>query len=312
VHAARNIHSPRVTSDLAPHSHLVRRLPKQRLQISVEERRRFRQGVRRNCVIKKNLAISPLPDDICREIPGNVIITQEMRNGGEGPPPVSTSKLRPNMEQPTNAQAKIKTAGICCQPFVPQLARADLSASAATVKSTPTVEAASTTNCGAVEPSTDRSMHCRSATIEAASAIVAATVAPACSSVEAAPVVATSPTISVVPGTGADEDAVREPVRPIVSVRRARVRRVIIVAIRTSGWSADISGAKSHAHTHSNLRLRLDQRKRHQHTQQQKIFKVAHCSSPFFPDSPLAFRERTRAESEALRCFLFLSKRLHI
>lgn len=186
------------------------------------------------------------------------------------------------MEQRARATTEIKTAGIGCQPFVPP-SKPYLSASATTV------EPASATNRSAtVKPSTDRSMTyvsmtCvstvesarRSAMIEAVSAIVAATVTPA-----RAPIVSAAPAISVVPRAGADEEPIRKPVRSIVSVRRASVGRVIIVAVRTCRRSGHVSRPKSYAYAHSNLRLRLDQRKRHQHTQQQKIFKVAHCSSP--------------------------------
>jgi hypothetical protein len=200
---------------------------------------------------------------------------------------------------------KIETAGTVCQPLVCHRSTPDLSASATTVESASAMDGCtvkSTADCSmtyvsmthisAVEPAR------RSTMIEASSAIVAASVAPARASI-----VAASPAISVVPRSGADEQAVYEPARSVVSVRSARIGRVIIVAIRTGGRPGDVSGAKSHAHANSDLRLRLDQRKRHQHTQQQKVFKVAHCSSPFFPDSSLSFLRAPQPNLKAFAAF---------
>jgi hypothetical protein len=70
----------------------------------------------------------------------------------------------------------------------------------------------------------------------------------------------------VEPRAGADKHATREPLRSVVAVRRAGVRVIAIIAVRTAWWRANVSravvgrsaiiaGAHSHAHKHS-LRVR--------------------------------------------------------
>jgi len=90
-------------------------------------------------------------------------------------------------------------------------------------------------------------------------------------SVESAAAKVWSATVeSVIPGAGSDEDAIGEPTRSVVSVRRAGVRSVIIVAVGACGRSAGvaISGtAVADANAEPDLRLGLDQRKRHQYTE---------------------------------------------
>jgi hypothetical protein len=70
----------------------------------------------------------------------------------------------------------------------------------------------------------------------------------------------------VEPRAGADKHATREPLRSVVAVRRAGVRIIAIIAVRTDRWRANVSpavvgrsviiaGAHSRAHKHS-LRVR--------------------------------------------------------
>jgi hypothetical protein len=68
------------------------------------------------------------------------------------------------------------------------------------------------------------------------------------------------------PGTGADEDATGEPIWTVVTIRGARIRRVVIIAILTCGRPAIISVTRSYADTNPNLRLGVS-RGNHQNTQ---------------------------------------------
>jgi hypothetical protein len=63
----------------------------------------------------------------------------------------------------------------------------------------------------------------------------------------------------VIPRPCADKHAAYEPVRPIVAVRRARIRVIPIVSIRANGRSANpgIHRADSDPNSHPNLRLRV-------------------------------------------------------
>ena len=142
---------------------------------------------------------------------------------------------------------------------------------AATVESTTAMEPAADRSVGyvaAMEAACRSTMADKSVSRVTMSDVATSTVVTA--SVESAATVKPATVISVIPGTGADEDAVREPVRAIVAVRRACVGIVIIVSIGACGRSADVSWAKSDAN--ADLRLGLDQRKRHQYTEQEKIF----------------------------------------
>ena len=163
-----------------------------------------------------------------------------------------------------------KTAGSGCQPVVVQLVGRELSASASAVESTSTMEAAATVESADCAVRSAMEAGCGSAvsniatpnvsTSSVASSDKAAAVV-AGASVEAAAVVA------VIPRAGSNEDAVGEPTGSVVSVGRAGVWRVIIVAIGARWRSADVAGAESDANTDPDLRLGLDQRKRHQHTE---------------------------------------------
>jgi hypothetical protein len=85
--------------------------------------------------------------------------------------------------------------------------------------------------------------------VESATSIVTATVI-AATTVESAAVVA-----AVEPGTGADEDATGEVVRPVVAVRSASVRIVAVVTVSADRRGAD--GAVHGAYTDAHAELRL-------------------------------------------------------
>jgi hypothetical protein len=113
---------------------------------------------------------------------------------------------------------------------------------------------------------------------------IAATVGPARTTVPSAapvsratPISASSPAqatapVPVVPGTGADEYSIREPVRPVVAIRGAGIRVIIVVPVRTDRRPSHvaISRPESHANTHPYLRLRIGKR-HHQNRQQREI-----------------------------------------
>lgn len=102
---------------------------------------------------------------------------------------------------------------------------------------------------------------------------MAVTVAPrSFSATRQAAVVATAHVIAVVdraaestravePGAGSDEDAVREPLRSVVAIRRALIRRVTVISIRAHGRGADLDG---------NLGMRLGRVDRQQRAGNQK------------------------------------------
>jgi hypothetical protein len=61
---------------------------------------------------------------------------------------------------------------------------------------------------------------------------------------------------AVIPGAAADEHPIRKPFRPIVAIRCALIRRVIVVAIRAGRFSAYLN-----AETHLRVRLRRNGQK---------------------------------------------------
>lgn len=139
-------------------------------------------------------------------------------------------------------------------------------ATAATVKSTTaTVEPAASTmeTATAVEPAGPMKPSAVGPVTSEAARVTAPPVS--CSSVvSAASVVAPAPIVSVapaaapsmspaIPGAGADEHAAGEPVRPVVTVRRASVRIISVVAVSTRRRYANV--ARSKPYTHTDLRL---------------------------------------------------------
>jgi hypothetical protein len=55
------------------------------------------------------------------------------------------------------------------------------------------------------------------------------------------------------PGAGPDEHSTREPIRPIVAVRRTSVRRIAVVAVVARRRTPHIARSKPHAHTYLRL-----------------------------------------------------------
>ena len=136
---------------------------------------------------------------------------------------------------------------------------------ASAVKSSATMEPAtsmkSTTKFAAGKPSACKAFVREPSAAQAIAAKIA--VEPALKSapfiVTRAPIAA--PVKPVEPRAGADKHATNEPVRAVVAVRRAGVRVVAIIAVRTNrcrtvvGRSVIIAWAHSYAHKHS-LRVR--------------------------------------------------------
>jgi hypothetical protein len=119
--------------------------------------------------------------------------------------------------------------------------------SAAAVSAATTVEAA-TACCAAVESAANFAASAEAATatveaatVQAATACIKATSAPAGSKTTSAPA-------AVEPRAGTDEQAAREVARTVVSVRRAGVRVIPIVAVGANGGWTFISRADPYAH----------------------------------------------------------------
>ena len=90
----------------------------------------------------------------------------------------------------------------------------------------------------------------------------------------AAPVSGTSVEAAVIPRTSSDEESTVKPARPVISVRRARVWSIRIVAVLTNRRSVHISRPNADSDSHSNrgvCSLRKRQRY-HQHGQHRQIF----------------------------------------
>lgn len=83
---------------------------------------------------------------------------------------------------------------------------------------------------------------------------------------------------AVEPRTGTDEDAAREPLRAVVAIRRARVRRVWIVAIGADGRPNIGRRADANADCNSlSLRVRRGNQENAKYSQKSQ---VSHCSTP--------------------------------
>ena len=115
----------------------------------------------------------------------------------------------------------------------------------ATVEVATTVEAASAVIIAAVaiavmEPASNLAM-----SVEAAAIMPpVATVAP----VSMSPVSRASIEATMEPRACTDEDAAREPARPVIAVGSARVRVIRVVAVGADGSWSEVTWADSHAH----------------------------------------------------------------
>src|ERR1700733_12097718 len=81
--------------------------------------------------------------------------------------------------------------------------------------------------------------------------------------VEAIVHISVEPRAAMEPRSCSDEDAAAEPFRPIVPIRRAWIRRVIVIAVGTHRRSPDLNG-----HLRLRLRRRHHQKRRSQQSGQ--------------------------------------------
>ena len=131
------------------------------------------------------------------------------------------------------------------------------SAMSTAVEATSAMEAATTMKSSAsVEPATASAkrtpvMEASAGNTSTPTASVDAATAPS-TAVPASPVVRAAP-VSVVPRTSADEYPTHKPIRAVEAVGRARVRIVVIVAVRANGRRAVI--ARSNSDANGDLRL---------------------------------------------------------
>ena len=88
---------------------------------------------------------------------------------------------------------------------------------------------------------------------------------------------AEEPTRTVEPGSSSEKHSADKPVRPVISVRSARVRIVAVVAIIADRSRSHIARANAYADT--DLRLRVSQWN-HQNRQQRHIFEIPHFCYP--------------------------------
>ena len=148
---------------------------------------------------------------------------------------------------------------------MPAVASATMKTAAATVESStamePTiaVEPASTMEAAAVFKAFMReSSASKTVMVPATAAETAASIKPAAivsTTVEAAAIKARAPIKSVKPGARADEHVTNKPFRAVVTVRRAGVRVIIIIAVGAYWCGSIIGWPDSDAHNHS-LRAR--------------------------------------------------------
>jgi hypothetical protein len=139
------------------------------------------------------------------------------------------------------------------------------------------------------------------ATIPAAvSTMVSVAPAIAISTAEADPAIA----IPAVPGPDADEQAAIEPLRPIVPIGRAGIRRRVVVAPLTYRSRPIIASAIHRpADPHANRNLSMGERRRdHQNSENRKQPEITHKS--FSPEAPASYpllllliQTRTKVES---------------
>ena len=123
------------------------------------------------------------------------------------------------------------------------------SATAAKVASTTaaTGKPATVTNVSTAASVESTSAVVSTTAVEPASAVVASTVKPA--TVESTTVVA------VEPGARTDKDAAREPVRPVIAVRGARIGVITVIAVCTGRCGTNISVIWANSDTNGYLRV---------------------------------------------------------
>lgn len=123
---------------------------------------------------------------------------------------------------------------------------------ASAVKTTPTVVGATAKLAAMLEAFMGKSATSKTVMIPAAAG-KATPIKPAAivtTTVEASTIEAGMAKIRVVPRADADEHAVHKPLGPVIAVRRAGVRIIIIITIRANRRWTDVSRANSYANDH--------------------------------------------------------------
>jgi hypothetical protein len=95
--------------------------------------------------------------------------------------------------------------------------------------------------------------------VSSATAVIPASAIVTSSAIVAPSVITASITVSVEsasivamePGTGTDEDAASEPIRPVVAVRRTGIRGIAVIAVRAN-WSHTVALVNRPANTYAN------------------------------------------------------------
>src|SRR5262249_52028814 len=85
---------------------------------------------------------------------------------------------------------------------------------------------------------------------------------------------------SVEPRACADEHATHEPIWPVVAVRRASIRIVIVISVGADRRRSVITITGSHPDSDCNLCVRLCYRDYRQNRQQSQILNRSHCPTP--------------------------------
>jgi hypothetical protein len=97
---------------------------------------------------------------------------------------------------------------------------------------------------------------------------------------------APQPSRTVEPWPSSNKDAAHKPVRTVVAIRRAGVRIVSVISVRTARRT-NCHADRPDSDAHADLRLRISKRHRHHHRQHHNIFQVPHNHLPLPIRSPL-------------------------
>src|ERR1700722_5331663 len=110
------------------------------------------------------------------------------------------------------------------------------------------------------------------------------------------------------PGTGADEESAIKPFRAVVSVGRARIRSIVVVAIGTSRrsirnrWPISVT---THADAYRNLRVRICCGNKQDREQQSHNLEIPHCPTSWAETGPNAhaYALSIRTPNVVKRCY---------
>src|SRR5579862_1749628 len=140
---------------------------------------------------------------------------------------------------------------------------------AATVKSTARISAAADEAASARKATSTIKA---ASTIETTSVAPAPPVAPTSAPSTPAPSSPTPGSSPAIPGAGTDEEAINEPVGPVIAIRRACVRIVAVVPISTVGWGI----TDSNSHRDLCVRWLRNRQRQRQYCNQCQVFCVLH------------------------------------